>query len=199
MFCLAVRRLRDQYGLLILRKTVFSRLAPQTRPPTSNKSLSEAPLPLTPLAPFRGSSTSRPACRSTSRSVSTREGLVSSARLIRYVYVGVTLNGQVNQVTIHGLVVQESGDNTCLATGPGAHLCLRNYRDARAHHLSSAGQNTQSIISYASTLNSSYTWQPQVSLVLGSLNCCSPLRARRPSATATSSGGKGTNVGGENL
>ncbi|EMS20725.1 hypothetical protein NBRC10512_007685 [Rhodotorula toruloides] len=68
------------------------------------------------------------------------------------IQIWVTLNGQVNQVTIHGLVVQESGDNTCLATGPG--------------------QNTQSIISYASTLNSS------------------------PSATATSSGGKGTNVGG---
>ncbi|KAJ8294387.1 hypothetical protein OF846_002911 [Rhodotorula toruloides] len=60
------------------------------------------------------------------------------------IQIWVTLNGQVNQVTIHGLVVQESGDNTCLATGPG--------------------QNTQSIIS--------------------------------PSATATSSGGKGTNVGG---
>uniref|UniRef100_A0A0K3CGM7 Epidermal growth factor receptor-like transmembrane-juxtamembrane segment domain-containing protein n=1 Tax=Rhodotorula toruloides TaxID=5286 RepID=A0A0K3CGM7_RHOTO len=68
------------------------------------------------------------------------------------IQIWVTLNGQVNQVTIHGLVVQESSDNTCLATGPG--------------------QNTQSIISYASALNSS------------------------PSATSTSSGGKGTNVGG---
>ncbi|GEM10043.1 hypothetical protein Rt10032_c09g4060 [Rhodotorula toruloides] len=60
------------------------------------------------------------------------------------IQIWVTLNGQVDQITIHGLIVQESGDNTCLATGPG--------------------QNTQSIIS--------------------------------PSATPTSSGGKGTNVGG---
>ncbi|BGP25122.1 hypothetical protein JCM10295v2_004042 [Rhodotorula toruloides] len=57
------------------------------------------------------------------------------------IQIWVTLNGQVDQITIHGLIVQESGDNTCLATGPG--------------------QNTQSIISYASALNSSYTWHPQ--------------------------------------
>ncbi|GAA5967627.1 hypothetical protein JCM11641_005714 [Rhodosporidiobolus odoratus] len=52
----------------------------------------------------------------------------------------VSINGGVSQYTLHNLMVQEGDNNTCLATGPG--------------------QNTQSIVSYASALNSSYTYEP---------------------------------------
>ncbi|GAA5908110.1 hypothetical protein JCM6882_005943, partial [Rhodosporidiobolus microsporus] len=62
----------------------------------------------------------------------------------------VTINGGIQQFTLHNQVVQNSGDNSCLGTGQG--------------------QNTQSIISYASSLNASYTYTP-------------------PTATSTSKGG----------
>ncbi|POY75078.1 hypothetical protein BMF94_1707 [Rhodotorula taiwanensis] len=51
----------------------------------------------------------------------------------------VSLNNQVQQFTLHELVVQPSDDTSCIATG--------------------AGQNTQSIVSYASSLNSSWIYQ----------------------------------------
>ncbi|GAA6039472.1 hypothetical protein JCM8097_009568 [Rhodosporidiobolus ruineniae] len=50
----------------------------------------------------------------------------------------VTINGGVQQYTVHNQVVKDSGNNSCLATG--------------------SGQNTLSIISYASYLNESYTY-----------------------------------------
>ncbi|GAA5999726.1 hypothetical protein JCM10207_005880 [Rhodosporidiobolus poonsookiae] len=52
----------------------------------------------------------------------------------------VTINGQTRQYTQHDIVIQDSGDWSCLAHG--------------------SGQNTQSIISYASALNDSYTYAP---------------------------------------
>ncbi|GAA5820742.1 hypothetical protein JCM11251_003135 [Rhodosporidiobolus azoricus] len=52
----------------------------------------------------------------------------------------VTLNNAIQQYTLPPLIVQDSGDWSCLATGPG--------------------QNTQSIISYASQLNESYVYTP---------------------------------------
>ncbi|GAA6011900.1 hypothetical protein JCM11491_000096 [Sporobolomyces phaffii] len=54
------------------------------------------------------------------------------------VQVFVTLNGQIQQYTLPSLVVQEGQDNSCFG---------RN-----------VGQNTQSIISYASSLNGSYVY-----------------------------------------
>ncbi|BGP16706.1 hypothetical protein JCM10213_009123 [Rhodosporidiobolus nylandii] len=54
------------------------------------------------------------------------------------VQLWVTINGGVSQYTLHDLVVQEGQNNSCLATGPG--------------------QNTASIISYASSLNESYVY-----------------------------------------
>lgn len=50
----------------------------------------------------------------------------------------VTINGQISQYTLPNMVVQEGQDNSCLG---------RN-----------VGQNTQSIISYASSLNGSYVY-----------------------------------------
>ncbi|GAA6025289.1 hypothetical protein JCM8202_002677 [Rhodotorula sphaerocarpa] len=55
----------------------------------------------------------------------------------------VTLNHGVQQYTLHDLIVQPSDDDTCIATG--------------------AGQNTESIVSYASCLNSSWVFQQQPS------------------------------------
>ncbi|GAA5983809.1 hypothetical protein JCM10908_005935 [Rhodotorula pacifica] len=49
----------------------------------------------------------------------------------------VSINNRVEQFTLHELVVQPSEDTSCIATGPG--------------------QNTQSIVSYASSLNESPT------------------------------------------
>ncbi|GAA5843631.1 hypothetical protein JCM9279_000814 [Rhodotorula babjevae] len=67
----------------------------------------------------------------------------------------VTLNGAVTQFSLPPIIVGPSSDNSCLGTGQG--------------------QNTQSIISYASSLNDSFVWTP-------------------PSATSTSKGSS-TNVG----
>ncbi|GAA5896867.1 hypothetical protein JCM8208_007111 [Rhodotorula glutinis] len=67
----------------------------------------------------------------------------------------VTLNGAVTQFSLPPIVVGPSSDNSCLGTGQG--------------------QNTQSIISYASALNESYVFKP-------------------PSATSASKGSS-TNVG----
>jgi len=50
----------------------------------------------------------------------------------------VTINGQISQYTLPDLIVQEGQGNSCLG---------RN-----------VGQNTQSIISYASSLNGSYIY-----------------------------------------
>ncbi|BGP48654.1 hypothetical protein JCM10450v2_004530 [Rhodotorula kratochvilovae] len=87
----------------------------------------------------------------------------------------VTLNGAVQQFTLPPIIIQPSLDNSCLGTGQG--------------------QNTQSIISYASALNESYTWAPCV--LLPSLSIASRLIRTvtySPSATPTSSGSS-TNVG----
>ncbi|GAA5916264.1 hypothetical protein JCM5296_002634 [Sporobolomyces johnsonii] len=71
------------------------------------------------------------------------------------VQIFITLNGAVQQYTLHDQVVKAGANNSCLATG--------------------AGQNTQSIISYASSLNASYS--------------------RSPSESATSSGSGGASGG----
>lgn len=97
--------------------------------------------------------------------LSVSSGVPSPCFALTCLPTGVALNGQVEQVTIHGLVVQESGDNTCLATGPGAFLLIRKRQSRWTNVAPYTGQNTQSIVSYASALNSSYTWHPQVSLV----------------------------------
>ncbi|GAA6062775.1 hypothetical protein JCM10212_006888 [Sporobolomyces blumeae] len=54
------------------------------------------------------------------------------------VQIFVTLNGQIQQYTLPNLVVQDGDDLSCLAIN--------------------AGQNTQSIVSYASSLNESYVY-----------------------------------------
>lgn len=46
----------------------------------------------------------------------------SSAERLTKSDAGVTLNGAVEQYTLHGLVVQEGESNSCLATNSGAWL-----------------------------------------------------------------------------
>ncbi|TNY23587.1 hypothetical protein DMC30DRAFT_423629 [Rhodotorula diobovata] len=85
----------------------------------------------------------------TSLTAGTFSWLVDLPAGLSVVSTGVTLNGAVTQYSLPAIIVQPSSDNSCLGTGQG--------------------QNTQSIISYASALNESYTWTP-------------------PSATSTSKG-----------